>query len=128
MRRTWSVRAGAAYLLLFLSAALVAPHRHQNPLADLITDGQSDSGSFWLARDPLGFLPGVAFSSARLVEDGPCLACFWHDVTTTGSRFFVMLFETLILLLATRLLPQRHSQILPATAISRGPPSAPSFS
>jgi len=82
-------RSASLYLLSFLLAVAVAPHRHLNSLADLLSDGPSDSGMFVESGppDPTG-KPRV--QPARLVDDDPCLACFHHDYAATASTSLVV--------------------------------------
>ncbi len=71
-------RIAAFYLLFFLGAAAISPHQHLNSLEDLISDGPSDSGAVLATRGPQS-PTGHQWSAARLLDDGPCLACFSHD-------------------------------------------------
>src|SRR5215813_13282837 len=82
-------RLGALYGLAFLLSAAGAPHRHLNSLEDLLSDGPSDSGFFFegSASGPDG-RPRVG--AARLVDDGPCLACFHNDYAASATASFVL--------------------------------------
>jgi hypothetical protein len=82
-------RSTSFYLLVFLLAVAVAPHRHLNSFADLLSEGRSDSGTFIDAGLPDA--PGEPWiQSARLLYDDPCLACFHHDYAATASTTFVV--------------------------------------
>jgi hypothetical protein len=72
-------RFAALYLLSFVGAVAVAPHRHLNSLEDLLCDGRSDSGIFVEARGSQDSGDEAQWRSARVIDDDPCLACFHHD-------------------------------------------------
>jgi len=76
----------SAYLVGFLLTAAVSPHRHKNDIADLLTDGPSDSGVF-LDVSPAG-PPGAPplAETLRWTDDDPCLACFPYDFTLGGTE------------------------------------------
>jgi hypothetical protein len=82
-------RGVSLYLLGFLLAVAVAPHRHINSLEDLLSDGPSDSGIFIEAR-PVDPTAATQVQSARLVDDDPCLACFHHDYDASAQQLFVL--------------------------------------
>ena len=87
--RSRARRSMSLYLLGFLLAVAVAPHRHLNSFADLLSEGQSDSGTFIDAG--LSDARGKArIHSARLMDDDPCLACFHDDYAATASTAFVV--------------------------------------
>jgi hypothetical protein len=71
-------RFAALYLLFFLGAAAISPHQHLNSFEDLVSDGPSDSGVVLGTGGPQNST-GLQWSAARLLDDGPCLACFSHD-------------------------------------------------
>jgi hypothetical protein len=119
--RSRARRFASLYLLGFLLAVAVAPHRHLNSFADLLSDGPSDSGMFVEAGppDPAG---GARIQPARLVDDDPCLACFHHDYAATASTSLVVV-QTLtphleFLATARRSAPEPASEFL----ASRSPP------
>ena len=90
-------RSTSFYLLAFLLAVAVAPHRHLNSLADILSEGRSDSGMF--VQGGSSNAGGEArIDRAFLVDDDPCLACFHHDYAATPSTPFVV----------DRTLTQRH--------------------
>jgi hypothetical protein len=115
-------RVAAFYLLAFLTAVTVAPHRHVNSIEDLISDGPSDSGIF--VERPSGQVPesGPSASAARWIDDDPCLACFLHDCVAQATAVFLFNpdFEPLALTVASPL------RIVPAASArstrSRAPP------
>ncbi len=119
-RRTRTV--GVVFLLGFFGASLVAPHRHLNPIADLVTDGPSDSGTVLIARTDRPNLPGTNWAAADLVDDEPCLACFWHDVTAAVSTSFAVRFAAVILFILPAQPPIDRPQHFVSRPISRGPP------
>ena len=117
--------AAAWFLLLFCCATLVSPHHHLNPIADLITDGQSDSGRVLVVKAPSSLDRGSIWTTGRIVDDDSCLACFWHDVTASVAAVFALCFVALALsavAAASRILP-----VLPfrSPLLNRGPPSPP---
>ena len=82
-------RSTSFYLLAFLLAVAVAPHHHLNSLADLLSEGRSDSGMFVQAGS--SDADGEArIDRAFLVDDDPCLACFHYDYAATTSTSFVV--------------------------------------
>ena len=119
-------RAAVFFLLAFFGASLVAPHRHLNPIADLVTDGPSDSGTVLMARTDRPNLPGTNWAAADLVDDDPCLACFWHDVTAAVSTSFAVRFAAVLLFILPVQPPIDRPQDFTSRAISRGPPALPS--
>lgn len=78
-------RSLAVCLVGLLIGVAVAPHRHKNDLADLLTDGRSDSGVFLDVSEagPRGS-PPIA-ESVRWIDDAPCPACFASDFVTTAA-------------------------------------------
>jgi hypothetical protein len=116
-------RSAALCLLVFVGATLVVSHSHKNPIADLITDGPSDSGIFVLASHLSA--GALSYSSGRLVVDDPCLACFWHDVTATAAVFVALLIiSTPLAALSLGASPNPLGARLPPRC-SRGPPHLP---
>jgi hypothetical protein len=87
--RSRARRSTSFYLLGFLSAVAVAPHRHLNSLADLLSEGRSDSGMF-VQAGPSNAGGGTQVQRALLIDDDPCLACFHHDYAATASTPFVI--------------------------------------
>jgi hypothetical protein len=71
----------STYLLGFFFAVSLSPHTHLNDLDDLILGGPSDSGIFLQSVAPPGKGP-AEISRACLVDDIPCLACFYNDFVT----------------------------------------------
>src|SRR5271154_1753261 len=70
-------RIPALYLLTLFASAAAAPHHHLDPIADLLSDGPSNSGTFAQIVGP-GSLDEGVFPGA-LVEDESCFACFHSD-------------------------------------------------
>ena len=73
----------ALYLLALFAAAAAAPHHHLDPIADLISERPSNSGTFAQISSPQprddGFYPG------GLVQDISCLACFHSDFVASQA-------------------------------------------
>ncbi|HEY7114345.1 MAG TPA: hypothetical protein VIA45_15550 [Thermoanaerobaculia bacterium] len=66
-------------LVILLTGAAAAPHRHKNDLADLLTEAPSDSGVF---LDVVPIAPRDAIPLAetlRWIDDDPCFACLPSD-------------------------------------------------
>ncbi len=115
-------QAAAFYLLAFLLAVSAAPHHHLNPLADLLSDGPSDSGVILQIEGTVGSRGGPQLNPVRLIDDEPCPACFHHDFATLTGHLFEHI-ETLKPSEETRLrrnpAPPRAFREAPA---SRSPP------
>src|SRR5215831_3123243 len=94
--RSWA----ACLLLVFCAGTFCFPHQHLNPIADLISDGPSDSGAVVWVRAPLAPGGGPLWSGAEIVDDAPCLACFWHDMTATVAAVFAMSAASVMLAIA----------------------------
>jgi hypothetical protein len=75
----------AFYLVGFLLAVTAAPHHHLNPVADLLSDGPSDSGVVLEVSGPVHPQGGEQMNPSRLTQDEPCLACFHHDFTMAAA-------------------------------------------
>jgi len=74
--RGWRRYPALSLLALFVGAA-VAPHHHLDPIADLLSDRPSNSGTFAKVEGPSGFEEGV--SPGRMVQDESCFACLHSD-------------------------------------------------
>ena len=119
--RSRARRSTSFSLLAFLLAVAVAPHRHLNSLADILSEGRSDSGMF--VQGGSSNAGGEArIVRAFLVDDDPCLACFHHDYAATASTPFVI---------DRTLTPRREVQASPGPSVpeptsespaSRSPP------
>jgi len=83
-------RFAALHLLAFLAAAAIAPHRHVNSIEDLFSDGPSDSGIVLEGSGPQDPMAGPHWSSARLIDDDPCHACFHNDWATEPIASLVL--------------------------------------
>jgi hypothetical protein len=82
MRRPWR-RLPVPYLLgIFLGAAF-APHHHLDPIADLLSDRPSNSGTFVRIEGPVGLQRGVY--PGALVQDESCFACFHSDFVVSPA-------------------------------------------
>jgi hypothetical protein len=120
-----SLRQSAAlYLLAFLAAVALAPHRHLNSFEDLVSDGPSDSGVFFQTSGPVDTGAGPRLDSVQIVNDDPCLACFHNDWAAEPlaslvltPRFTPISLTTASRLDSIRLAPTRSSQ-------SRAPPAS----
>jgi len=117
-------RSSALALLLLLSGSIFAAHRHLNPVGDLVSDGPSDSGIFLRALVAPHPGSGLDLSAFVLVDDDPCLACFWQDARTLAA--FTLVFTvpaSARCFTAGPSFPGILSAPLPRIVI-RGPPSA----
>jgi hypothetical protein len=74
--RGWR-RYPAFYLLALFVGAAVAPHHHLDPIADLLSDRPSNSGTFAQVQGPGGLDEGAY--PGRMVQDESCFACFHSD-------------------------------------------------
>jgi len=117
-------RFTALYLLLFLAAVVVAPHQHVNAIEDLLSDGPSDSGIFvegsWLPDATAG----PQWTSARLTDDDPCLACFHNDWATEPIVFLILAPSFRATTLAETFLQPAIPAPPPAPGRSRAPPAS----
>ena len=113
-------RLSAFYLATFFIAAAVAPHHHLNPIADLISDGPSNSGSFLQVSGPVDL--GTGLYTGCLVDDESCLACFHRDFVAS---------PTVAIALTPVFVSLPHDSALPGVAVppllaaetpSRAPP------
>jgi hypothetical protein len=113
-------RLSAIYLLALFAVAAAARHHHLDPIADLVSDGPSNSGRFAQILEPVG--PGAGFYPGALVDDESCLACFHSDFVASPE---------IVLALVTPLQPMPGRPVTPAVcspapvpsdSSSRGPP------
>lgn len=117
--RTWR-RCSALYLLTLFLGAAAAPHHHLDPVADLVSDRPSNSGTFAQIQGPgsidTGFYPGA------LVQDVSCLACFHSDFG--GSPAVALTFTPALEALARQPLMEAPSvpSSFAADTSSRAPP------
>jgi len=117
-------RFGALYLLLFLAAVAIAPHRHVNAIEDLLSDGPSDSGIVLEGSWPQDPAAGPQWSSARLVDDDPCLACFHNDWATEPIAVLVLVPVFRPTTLAETFLQPAIPAPPPGPGRSRAPPTS----
>ncbi len=113
--------ASVLLLSLYLGSAMSA-HRHLNPIADLVSDGPSDSGTFLLALGAPDGGRGARIAGCVVVDDDPCLACFWNDAQTLAA--YSVSFAIVVSALPFRFeraVPFAGSLPLPRL-INRGPP------
>ncbi|HEY1435593.1 MAG TPA: hypothetical protein VGG65_09475 [Thermoanaerobaculia bacterium] len=108
MRRCWR-RIPALYLLALFAAAAAAPHHHLDPIADLLSDGPSNSGTFAQIAGP-GSL-GQGLYAGALVQDESCFACFHSDFVGSPA-------VALVLTQALQRLPDRPVALAP-TVLAR---------
>ena len=98
-----------------------APHHHLNPIADLVSDRPSNSGTFAQLIGPAaqghGLYPWV------LVQDESCLACFDQDFVSSPALQFLLAtsFDPLPQRLGPPLLP--GPALVLADSASRAPPT-----
>ena len=115
---------GTIYLLAILGASLVSPHRHLNPITDLLFDGPSDSGVFLFAADPSSD-GRPALSGFVFVDDDPCLACFWHDFQSVARVRFRLVAPVSVFSMPLCLIEGLPRGGSPREPIIRGPPFSP---
>ena len=109
--RGWR-RYPALYLLALFVGAALAPHHHLDPIADLLSDRPSNSGTFAQVQGPRGLDDGV--HPGRMVEDESCFACFHSDFVASPA---------IVLALTHSLEPLAHS--LRRRSPRRRSPSSP---
>ena len=107
-------RFASLYLLLFLAAVAIAPHRHVNAMEDLLSDGPSDSGIVLEGSWPRDPAAGPQWSGAWFTDDDPCLACFHNDWATEPIA---------LLVLAPSFRPTTLTQTLHDAALPAPPPA-----
>jgi len=119
--RFWK-RIPALYLLALFAGDAAAPHHHLDPIADLLSDGPSNSGTFAQIVGP-GSLDEGVFPGA-LVQDESCFACFHSDFV--GSPAVALVLTQALQPLPDRPIAPAHSVLArPASGTSsRAPPSA----
>jgi hypothetical protein len=105
-------RSAAFYLAAFFLAAAAAPHHHLDPIADLLSDGPSNSGTFAQITGVPGFDTGIFPGS--LVQDESCLACFNRDFIASPA---------VAIALTQTLAPLPHRPVAPPLAIPSAPPA-----
>lgn len=81
-------RLTACYLLALFVAAAAAPHHHLDPIADLVSDRPSNSGTFAQITGP-GSLDRGVYPGA-LVQDVSCFACFHSDFVASPAIALVL--------------------------------------
>jgi hypothetical protein len=115
-----SRRLPAFYLAAFFAAVAAAPHHHLDALADILSDGPSNSGTIAQILAPNAFDAGVY--PGTLVEDEPCLACFSRDFVAAPAVRVVLtpVFARLTHHRVPPILPV--ARLLLADASSRAPP------
>jgi len=114
-------RLSAFYLTGFFAAVAAAPHHHLDPLADILSDGPSNSGTIAQILAPNPFDAGVY--PGTLVQDEPCLACFSRDFVAAPAVCVVV--TPVFALLAHHPVPPTlpAARLLLASASSRAPPT-----
>jgi hypothetical protein len=111
----------AGYLAAFFLAVAAAPHHHLDPIADIVSDGPSNSGSFTQISGPVGLDTGLY--TGAMVDDESCLACFNRDFVASPA-VVVALTHALARLPLHPLPPElAKPELVPAETSSRGPPS-----
>ena len=120
MLHAWR-RLPAIYLLALFAAAAAAPHHHLDPIADIVSDGPSNSGTFAQIRESVG--PGAGVYPGALVDDESCLACFHSDFVASPA-ISLALARPLEHLAGRPVVRSDSTQLpLPSEASSRGPPA-----
>ena len=114
-------RLSAIYLLALFAAAAAAPHHHLDPIADIVSDGPSNSGSFAQIRGPVGL--GAGFYPGALIDDESCLACFHSDFVASPA-IALALVAPLQPLIGRPVIPSVSTPApVPSDSSSRGPPA-----
>ena len=124
MRDLRARNIAASFLLVFCAGTLLSPHRHLNPIADLITDGRSDSGV--IVRASVRAAPGTKgsiWSTVSTEDDEACLACFWHDMTASATCVFRPAVATVMLAITLVRRPVVPCLAVFSPPLSRGPPA-----
>lgn len=114
-------RVVSACLAALLLAAAASPHRHKNGLADLLTDGLSDSGVF-VDASSLADRGSPLVERLRWVDDEPCLACFPSDFAAAPTATAVEVADLLPLDRSLTILPRHKSSQRTRLRASRSPP------
>jgi hypothetical protein len=114
-------RLSAIYLLALFAAAAAAPHHHLDPIADILSDGPSNSGSFAQIREPVGL--GAGFYPGGLVDDESCLACFHSDFVASPASSLALAKPLAPLAGRPAVRSDSTPSPLPSDASSRGPPA-----
>lgn len=115
-------RAAGIYFALFFLAVAGAPHRHINGLEDLLLDGPSDSGLVVITRGPIEMRNAPGLNAFWLVDDDPCLACFWSDRVSAPSPAVAFPARRERLEILTEPPSQSEPPPLPRESLSRAPP------
>jgi hypothetical protein len=117
-------RSAALYLAGFWLAAVFSPHQHVNPVADLLSDGRSDSGVVCQVDGPSDPLRGVEINPVRLIDDDPCPACFSDDFAGVAGHWLAHAANLEILREAPEAPTPAALAVLPDAPASRSPPRA----
>ncbi|MDQ2979947.1 MAG: hypothetical protein M3R62_12070 [Acidobacteriota bacterium] len=115
-------RAAEIHFALFFLAVAGAPHNHINGLEDLLLDGPSDSGAVVITRGPIGMRIAPGLNPFWLVDDDPCLACFWSDRVSAPSPIVAFTAGRERLEIRIELPSHSRPAPLPQEALSRAPP------
>lgn len=114
-------RISATYLLALFAAASAAPHHHLDPIADIVSDGPSNSGRFTQIRGPVGL--GTGFYSGALVDDESCLACFHSDFVASPAISLTLAAPLQPLAGRPLIASVSTPALVPSDSSSRGPPA-----
>ncbi len=76
-------RLSAWYLVALFVSAAAAPHHHLDPIADLLSDRPSNSGTFTQVGGTGS--PGVGLYAGAIVQDESCFACFHSDFAASPA-------------------------------------------
>ena len=110
----------AVYFAAFFVAAAAAPHHHLNPVADIVSDGPSYSGSFVAFRGTSE--SGPALGTGRLIDDEWCLGCFNRDFVASPAVTIALTPVFVPLPLDPAPVPLALPDPRPADTSSRAPP------
>jgi len=121
--RSRRVRLFTSIVLLGLfSGSMLSPHHHLNPIADLVSDGPSDSGRFLRSLDGPHPGNGEWFAPSDVVDDYPCPACFWHDALTLEASCIEFAAVLSVLPFRAPWADKIPGSLPPPRTIDRGPP------
>jgi len=117
-RRPW-----ALWLATFFCVAAEAPHHHLNPIADLVADAPSNSGTFARLLSPAGDIHGLF--PGVLLQDVSCLACFSQDFVSSPALWALLATSFEPLPRRLELPPPPSVPLVLADSPSRAPPAIP---
>ena len=100
--------------------AALAPHHHLDPIADLLSDRPSNSGTISQIQGP-GSLD-TSVNPGALVQDESCLACFHSDFVASPAVALAIAFSLQALARQAWLSPPATLTVFASNPSSRAPP------